>query len=480
MPLALTLALSCVFPFLGVAAQSTGLYAVGIVAPAVVVFRARAVPSHLGATLVRIGMCFLAIWALFPLANVLGYFAQVPTDVSDAFERVWPEALGKPLTSRMSSAWVVSGLALVVFGVLARGRAARSVAVDEMHTHGSPRSLRAFLASLTLLTVVWAALLAFQHLTGVAFHGRASKLLPEHLMAGGVYRAFGFYGHPLSTASVGLGLFSFFWFLTWTALAAEVRAREPGVPRSPFSLSPNLPAWASVLVYASGSCAALLAVVMSGGRTALAFALAFSLFLPFMVKLEGRFARVRLVGTLAAFGGGVTVVALSGIVDRLRHVVEAATRGDFENRVRFWQVYVRMISDAPAFGHGHYWIENGLRTAYYDASGLADLNEKFNAHNLYLEALANVGIIGTAAALVLVVAGLRILRSLSIGAATQGPAFIFRALCAALGANFLHALTQNVYFDTNVLIPYLVIIWGYVWLAVTQAPFARTDPRHIE
>lgn len=482
--MAASLALLCFSLFLGVAAQSAGLYVFAIVLPAWFALSKRAVPAPMSKVATHLGLLFLGLWALFPLANLVGFFSEVPSLAAPSYFREWPQKWSAPLESRLSSAWLVSGVCLLAIAGVVRARPARSVSVEEMHLEESPRLLRVFLLALVSATLVWTAALAVQHITGISFQTKSAYLLPEHRMPSGFFRAFGFYGHPLSTASVGLALFSFLWFLTWAFAEAHGALDEKhsgkGPLRNPLALFPKAPAVASFVCFACASVASLLAVAMSGGRTALGVALLVAVALPFSVRLKGVAKTLRLGGAAMAGLSAVGLVFFSGIAERMAAALQNASSGVLENRVHFWSVYLRMIADAPAVGQGHYWIEKGLRDAYYNALGFGSLTEKFNAHNIYLEVFANVGAVGAGVSLFFLVLLLRSLRRGAAQSVTHGPRLIFRALLAAVAANFLHALTQNVYFDSNALIPYLALFWGLFWVMATQAPFAAGDERLFE
>ncbi|MCA2959701.1 MAG: O-antigen ligase family protein [Silvanigrellales bacterium] len=474
--MAASLAVLCIFLFLGVAAQSVGLYVFAIALPAWFALSKRSVPADMAKISSTLGLLFLGLWVLFPLANVVAFFSEVPSLAASSYFREWPQNRAAPLSSRLSSAWLASGVSLLVVGVLIRARVARSVTVDDMHLQESPQGFRVFLRALVAGTLVWTLALCVQHFTGMSFHAKSAALLPEHQMSNGLFRVFGFYGHPLSVAGVGLALFSFLWFLTWGFAEAHTPLDggrvQPSPLRNPLALFPKSPPWVSFLALAAASVAAFLAVVMSGGRTALGVAVLVALVLPFSVRLTGAAKKLRYAGVLLTGFAFFGLVFSSGIASRIAAAIQNASSGVAENRVHFWEVYLRMIADAPALGHGHYWIEKGLRETYYNALGFGSLEEKFNAHNIYLEVFANIGAVGAGLALFFVVMLVRTLRQLSVQAVTHGPRLFFRGLRAAIVANFLHALTQNVFFDSNVLLPYLALFWALFWFGATQAPFA--------
>jgi putative inorganic carbon (HCO3(-)) transporter len=168
-------------------------------------------------------------------------------------------------------------------------------------------------------------------------------------------------------------------------------------------------------------------------------------------------------------------VFASDVVSRIQNTVANFQNGQIENRVHFWKTYLAMIADRPLVGQGAYWIETGLREAYYDRLGFASLNEKFNAHNIYLESMANIGIVGALLACALLWGIFKVLGNFASQATAFEPRLLFRALGAGLFANLLHAFTQNVFFDSNVLIPFLALFWVCFWLSVANAEFAPPE-----
>jgi O-antigen ligase len=54
-----------------------------------------------------------------------------------------------------------------------------------------------------------------------------------------------------------------------------------------------------------------------------------------------------------------------------------------------------MLLDSPLWGQGYSNMAKGRRVMSYDAMGLRDFPERFNAHNIFFETLANIGILGS-------------------------------------------------------------------------------------
>jgi O-antigen ligase len=62
-------------------------------------------------------------------------------------------------------------------------------------------------------------------------------------------------------------------------------------------------------------------------------------------------------------------------------------------RLAFWKVHLAMFLDHPVFGVGLTDIK-AITADYYQNAGFASLERKYAAHNVYLQTLADSGILG--------------------------------------------------------------------------------------
>ena len=443
---------------LGIAVQGAGLYALGLLIPLIVLRGGRQEVSKLS---YRLSACMFALWALFPLANTFAWLSfpdslQIGSEVFQKSSLLGSNFKAKYFwESRLSSTWLSASVFLFLSGFLSSRVPHSSDLALQNQESGSARVLVPFLQGFAIALVLWGALLAVQHFTG--FNTKGGILKPEHRMVNGTYRVFGFYGHPLSVASVAMAFMAYFWFLFWRLL---------GTPTQTLFLKvfPKLSAQKHLAAYFGISILCYLCVVMTAGRTAMVAATMIFGATPLFCARSSRIRWIGL-GAIGLLSSGLMMLFFAGnFFTRFEYLISMLQKGQFENRGVFWKIYVKMIEDHPWFGSGAYFIENGLRTAYYTAFAPVKLTEKYNAHNNYLEMIANIGVVGTTAFVVLCAVAIKQIKSSVQRSRDKDLGLHFAALLAALAPNFLHGLTQNVFFDSNVLLPYmglfLVGFWG--------------------
>lgn len=64
-----------------------------------------------------------------------------------------------------------------------------------------------------------------------------------------------------------------------------------------------------------------------------------------------------------------------------------------DDRLAFWHVHWNMVKERPIVGHG-FTLDTAYRLPYYKEVGLGDFNKPYEAHNMFLQLLANGGLIG--------------------------------------------------------------------------------------
>lgn len=423
----------------------------------------------------QLGWCFIVAWSVWPLCNALAHLfpltqssvGALPTlaDLVAAKEgqATFAHVGRRILTSLVPTGVLLSGVALVGFSYAPtapalQGKPAASVLAFPLQT---------WIVRLGVALGLVGIYLIWQHLTGFDVRTKFREL-PNMMFPDGRYRVLGFSGHPLTTAGMYLAMFGWCsFFLVSTFRRDQVGLHSLG-RAAQFSLG-------------LGAVISAFAVFASGGRTALAIALA-SL-LPLGV-----------LALRAAQAGGATprrlpwawlAPALAGVVALLAYVLGSSPialrfveffaqlgQGQLPNRVVFWKVHLQMFGDAPLWGQGLAPMTSGLRRLYYDGMGYGDFPEKYNAHNMIFETLASVGIVGT----VVVAECLRrvfiILRTLARGGGVVGQGF-FAAFAFAVALNALHGLTQNVFYDSGVMMVYLMFFWVLIWQVVANADAAK-------
>lgn len=447
------------FLCLGISIQATAVYLLLLGCPlfALILYR-----QSLPTIFPRISWILLGLYGLFPLTSILAWL--IPHDsvpVGFSYQEVlnWNSIF----TSRFPSAFLVIPIIFLMMGVWLKRRS--HTAFRKSAFAGGVEPLASYLWGLAISGLCFYLFLRIQYQTGIDWklffktgHWGALSLSEAFSATAGdkVYRTIGLYGHPLTVAGVCLNLFAFSWTLFWFCWFKGVRTTR-GL---------GLPLFIAVV---QGAC-----LPMAGGRTALVAAGIVALAVPVLLSffLNSRSLRRKLETTLITV---VLLLPVAGVMGwgTLNHteigqrmqksVASLTTRGQLEgnnNRTIFWQVYTAMFKDSPVFGQGYFWVQKGLRTAYYNQMGYTNLKEKFPAHNVYLEVLGTSGLFGFFSAGILVFLLLKRLRRYACQSHLQGP---FLGFIVSICANMIHGITQNVFFDSTVVYSYLALLLIILW-----------------
>ncbi len=431
-----------VFLYLGIAVQSVGVYLFALVIPLALTFqraRFKSIPF------LPFGLFLLGLHAVFPVSSLIAKMWAKP-GMSIEYAYAWPAKITKLFESRLSSSFLVCGLVLISVGIWNAKRKNSTLSRQKY----SLRPLESYWKGLIFSTFAFGCYFVFQHFIGFDFRSPGFVLKEEHQMAGGRFRIFGFYGHPLTLASVALAYFAYLWSLLWHQMEAKKTLPKETTSADVVSLISKFPVNPILL----GTAAALqfAFVIMSGGRVAAL--LASLLFIAIPVASIGT-SKPRLLGFVLV-GGGMFAALLvngTGLLQRIAESVKLFSGQSADNRITFWKVHWQMFLDAPWFGQGSLWLDRGLRTAYYDALGYGALPEKFEAHNIFLEILASAGAVG-----MMIVCALTLVLALYLHKLLRGVLwgdFQRRALFFAFVANLLHGFTQNTFFDSTLTYIYL-------------------------
>lgn len=386
----------------------------------------------------RLGVGALCLYFTFDLIDLVhwaasGWSYTIPLDV-----------LTK---SKFSSILGGSGIWFLVIGCIGVGR-----------TSGVDVSQRFFLAwfidGLAAGSVALLFFGLFQFFTGFDFSAVASYR-PDRLLDGGFHRIAGMSSHPLSLAGLSLGLMVFCGALSMRVWPLRGLESEMTLGQR-FGLSIS-----TRLLLAAGAHGLL--VVLSGSRTATALALLFgSFFGGFLLRKYWRKVTVRLVAVVIFVFLGAAVYRV-GFVGRVTELFSSQTGGD--QRLIFWGLHWKMFTDHIWIGHGRYYLESVARDAYYATLYPGSHVQRYNAHNVYLEVLAMGGMIGS---LLIVLFGILFMKRVRAMTLLGGPMSqaLWLPWCLALVANALHGMTQNTFFDSAVLAPYMYVVWLTVSLAL--------------
>lgn len=441
--------------YAGIAGQAAGLYLFALLIPTA--FCIRSIPKSERDSLANIGFFLLASWLLFPLTNLLNSYVPL-----------WDQELlphhslriDRVLKSQLSSTWFVSAVWLVFI-----------TKVDWFHDRTGKRRINFLSADelfkFTLYGFLAASLIAgpyflFQHITGFDFRREGFTLGAANMM-GDRYRVFGFYGHPLSVAGVSLALFAFFSMITVF-----------GPPRTSLNFGAQkqhsyklITAWVALFNFA--------ALFMSGGRTSIVIGICmlfYCLLMSVRRILKDSLSSSRISALAYVLVPAVIAIVFvleSGIGHRFVEAVQQVERGhlsQIDSRFVFWEVYLNMIEQNPYYGYGAQHLSGYLREAFYAVQGLANFERKYNAHNIYLEILANIGVVGM---LILSFAIFSCYRTVFQWTRDDDLLkSLFTASLAALAVNALHGLTQNVFYDASVLVVYLATFWIMHWMFLSM------------
>jgi len=480
-----------IFLYLGIAGQNFGLFLSSILAPFWLFMSESDIKKR---QLRMIGLYLLAAWGIWPLCNLiaaafpgraslLNPIQDLPGPLSITQHAF---IMGKWTASQLPSSIAVSGFCLFVgsFFPFRRGRfsnnrntmeiQARSPNLDQLHEtsgigtseketqpliHGLKRALKGPLKRALIKNGIktredavysWLKILFFssfivgiyfavQHLTGFDFRPSQSHL-PNMRFPGDTYRIQGFSGHPLTIAGISLGLIG---YSTWLI--------KDFIKTSP-----------KTAMYLAGVMLLnLFFLYASGGRTA--FLIGATWLGLFGSYVASRYVsrRVLIIGILAGLVFFFVTLMVSDLGARYFEAVPSPKSGTMPNRIIFWRVHWQMFLDSPWFGQGFGNLSKGLRFMYYDALGYRSLDEQFNAHNMILETLSNIGVLGTLALIWLGFKIFQIARNLSQSSFLSKN--LGMALIVAWALNFLHGMTQNVFYDSGVMVVYVNLFLLFIW-----------------
>lgn len=409
----------------GRASQAGGLYFFAILFP--LLFH-RKDCRFFGIPLISLGFLFLSLFYVFPFFDLLQLrvHGESLENVGWSYKEIFK-------VSRCSSSLGISGIFLLVFAIARIGAQSgqvgkRPVKVFEAFTYG-----------LAVGMIVLSLYVAAQFFTGFNFSPVAAYR-PDRMMGSSFYRVTGFANHPVSFAGFALAVMAYYWRYLCSHPTAQWRS--------------NLARSAIIIVAVN-----IAFVFFSGSRAAVVIALVVlwtvSLLSPHISQKAKRWS---------FWGGGVALVALSfvsGIHHRFLEIWSNGDQGGLGDRLYFWRVHWQMFTDSPWIGHGTYFMDHYFRDQYYLTMGYDWLQDKYNAHNIYLEILSNIGLVGSGLLMVLLAQVVRILRRVFQDGRQR---LLLRSLGASVGAGLLFGFTQNSFFDS----PTMLVTLGFFWIMLWQ------------
>jgi O-antigen ligase len=218
-----------------------------------------------------------------------------------------------------------------------------------------------------LLTVQFAYIILQRYLGIDWVHGWEAKL-GAHRYSYGVYRVSGFMGHPLSFAYnlMLLSLFAYFHAF-----------------KNPDNLAQVAKKWRTTFALTAMS------LVLTGSRAPLIFMLGIVVLAEFRRILNHK----KVFVVCFAFVLGIIAWEKSTIL-RFNEVISSESKIEEKMpRIVFWKVHWEMFEDHPWMGVGYHDRKMGSLD-YYKNAGYTEDDKKYRAHNIYLQTLADSGMLG--------------------------------------------------------------------------------------
>lgn len=229
------------------------------------------------------------------------------------------------------------------------------------HDALAAKTIRRLTYTLALVAVVFGV----TALTQIAW---GWKLDHGHI-ASTIKRAQGFYSHPLTFAYVVILIFP---------LGCSLVFRQP---RDSAGWLIFLGSLASIYASQSRTVQAVAAIVLAVDAW----------------YFSPKKWRVTALGLVLA-AGLIVAVTDNPVRDKFSKTLAGhydSRSGYLDDRLAFWHVAVEMIKDKPIFGHGDD-LDQNYRRPYYERIGLHDFVRPYEAHNVFLQAAVNGGVVGFA------------------------------------------------------------------------------------
>ena len=416
--------------FSGRALQQAGLLVLGMGLPVLVYGKLGFIRGISGVWLMAclmMGVCFL--FPMFDLGLML--FEGRPTLANQVVQ--WRTFLGGPLSFFL----LLSGLFLMGIAHWSKPHPAAPRPFPDLE---GVVLLRSFVKGLFWASVILGLYSCLQFLTGYSIY-EVAAYRPDRIMAGRFYRVTGFLEHPVAFAGLSLASFAFALALGNLNLRTPQRFLDQRTLQGILGIH-------------------FLLIAMSGTRMALVVAVLLVLMMVLKSKASGK-VRLKMMGAVT-----IGVIGLSWLTGIASRFWEAWDSGQIlGNRLVFWQVHWQVFLDHPFFGAGHHWLKQGGRDYYYNLLGHEGFLQKYSAHNIYLEILSNVGVVGFLALFVSVL-------WMGVSLKRRSTTLVARFTCSGLFLAFLSLLifgfTQNTLFDTSTLLPLLYFFWLLFWVQIGE------------
>ena len=247
-----------------------------------------------------------------------------------------------------------------------------------------------------------------------------------------IKRAQGFYSHPLTFAYVALV------FMPWGFARVMARPKQ----------------WQSWVI------ALGLALILTTTQSVTVLCVSALVVFFLMTRLLSK--KHLVISTLIAVTAVATLISTPNPIQTKFQMVLTGQRGDHEtpypdDRMAFWHAHWEMIKDSPWLGHGT-GLEAADRRPYYEALGLGHLKRMYEAHNMYLQAAVEGGVIASLALMAFLAWWFRIAKT---NRATE-EWFRLAMMCTPV-AFALGGLTQNAIQDSEVRYSLMLLCGFSLW-----------------
>lgn len=213
------------------------------------------------------------------------------------------------------------------------------------------------------------------------------------------------------------------------------------------------------------------ALLLTGKRAHLLFSV-LAIICIFFVKNGKAFKKSLVQIILIAIIGvciiGITSIFIPEINNTMNRMIESIKYGDISNgRQPLYEIAINNFKSAPIIGHG--WGKYKYTYPSYNINGqLNDSYEYMDAHNIYLQLLSEIGILGTIIILLILFSFL--IRTIKIINLNNINSLERKSLLVSLGIQvfvLLYGFTGNPIYDVQVFFIYMIALAMYSSIKVT-------------
>ncbi len=308
------------------------------------------------------------------------------------------------------------------------------------------RIIVSFWNALFSISVFWCVIAASQRIYGWAFYSGQFNFEK--------YRSYGLYSHPLTLAYV----IALFFPISLRFLIARPRSVKSWL---------SFVALIVVLILNESRAVQIVSMVVGSGLI--------------FVYSKGRM-RLILTSIVAS-----VILSISSFENPIRQkfvktYTDAVLRIESGNlpddRLIFWKVHSNLAKEKLWVGWGAELPEE-VRTKAYKDAGYSQMKDKYNAHNLYLQALVEAGIGGVLLVVTFLILTLLVCREVSQNAVDPTAKLIAEGTSFSVVAFMLASVTQNSIYDSEVRFA-LTIIFAMLALSAKSQTMKREEFKTVD